>query len=157
MGLAKKKPGGFLRWFMRAPIVLFRLRLGWLLTGHFLMITTTGRKSGLPRYAIIEVIKRDKASGAYIVVSGWGTKSDWYQNILKTPQVRVDVGFRRFQAQAGIVDLEAAADFLADYARRFPIPFRQLAKVLTGESVTGTPEECARLALMAPLVTFKPI
>lgn len=156
MGLADKKPKGFLRWALRAPVWLFRLRLGWLMVGHFLMVTTTGRKSGLPRYAVIKVIKRDKASGAYIVVSGWGTKADWYQNILQTPQVCVDVGFHHFQAQAEVVEAEQAASLLADYARRFPFPFRQLAKALTGESVTGTPEECARLAMMAPLVAFIP-
>ncbi len=157
MGIADKKPKGFLRWALRAPVWLFRIRLGWLMVGHFLMVTTTGRKSGLPRYAVIEIIKRDKASGAYIVVSGWGAKADWYQNILKTPQVCVDVGFRRFPAQAEIVESEAAAALLADYARRFPFPFRQFAKTLSGESVTGTPEECARLVLIAPLVAFRPI
>ncbi|MBI4828206.1 MAG: nitroreductase family deazaflavin-dependent oxidoreductase [Nitrospinae bacterium] len=157
MGLADKKPKGFLRWALRAPVWLFRLRLGWLMVGHFLMVTTTGRKSGRPRYAVIEVIKRDKVSRAYIVVSGWGVKSDWYQNILQTPQVRVDVGFRHFQARAEVVEAEQAASLLADYARRFPFPFRQLAKALTGESVTGTPDECARLVSMAPLVAFIPV
>jgi deazaflavin-dependent oxidoreductase (nitroreductase family) len=157
MQLTDKKPRGFLRWAFRLPVWLFRLRLGWLMVGHFLMVTTTGRKSGQPRYAVIEIIKRDKASRAYIVVAGWGERCDWYQNILKTPQVRVDVGFRRFPARAEIMDSDTAATLLADYARRFPFPFRQFAKILSGESVIGTLEECRRLVQMAPLVAFRPI
>ncbi|MEW6092359.1 MAG: nitroreductase family deazaflavin-dependent oxidoreductase, partial [Chloroflexota bacterium] len=94
---------------------------------------------------------------AYIVVAGWGEKCDWYKNIQKTPQVRVDVGFRRFQAQAEAVESETAAALLAEYARRFPFPFRQFARVLSGESVIGTLEECRRLVQMAPLVAFRPI
>lgn len=156
MGIANSKPSGFLRWVFRAPISLFRMRLGWLMVGHFLMVTTSGRKSGLPRYAVIEVIQREKTTGAYIVVAGWGEKCDWLLNIRKDPHVRVDVGFRRFQALAEIVDSGTAAGMLADYAHRFPLLFRQFGKLLTGEKVTGTPEECARLSVVAPLVRFIP-
>jgi deazaflavin-dependent oxidoreductase (nitroreductase family) len=154
MGLARQKPSGFLRWALRAPIALYRLRLGWLLTGHFLMLVTTGRKTGQPRYAVIEVVRHDKASGVYIIAAGWGSKSDWYQNILKTPRVRVEVGLRRFEARAVPLPEEEARWEIEDYARRFPLPFRQLSKTLLGEAMTGTPEECARLAQIAPLVAL---
>ncbi len=154
MRLADARPVGFLKWIFRAPIVLFRLRLGWLLTDHFLMVTTTGRKSGLPRYAVVEVLQRDKANQTYIAASGWGVRSDWDRNIQKDPQVRLDVGFKRGAARAAILPDEQAALVLADYARRFPKPFRMLAKTLTGDPVTGTPEECLRLVKQAPLVAF---
>ena len=157
MSLASRKPTGLLRWAFRAPIGLFRLRLGWLLIGHFLMLTTTGRKSGQPRYAVIEVVQREKATGVYVIAAGWGAKADWFQNIQKTPRVRVDVGFRRFWAAAEILSPEAAAEKFADYARRFPVPFRLIVKALTGEAMTGTAEEFARLAKLAPLVALKPI
>jgi len=155
MGLSERKPTGFLRWFLRAPILIYRLRLGWLMTGHFLMLTTTGRKSGRPRYAVVEVVMYDKPTDTYYVVSGWGRGPDWYRNIQKHPQVRVDVGFRRFQSKAEYPSEELAAQALHDYARRFPAAFKQIAKTLTGETLTGTLEECSRMAKSAPMVSLR--
>ncbi len=155
MGLSERKPTGILRWFLRAPILLYRLRLGWLLTGHFLMLTTTGRRSGRPRYAVVEVVMYDKPNDTYYVVSGWGRGSDWYRNLQKNPQVRVDVGWRRFKTKAGFVPEETAAQVLYDYARRFPAAFKQISKTLTGEVLTGTQEECTRLAPSAPMVSLR--
>lgn len=40
------KPRGALKWGYNLPIALYRLRLGWLLGHHFLMLTHRGRKSG---------------------------------------------------------------------------------------------------------------
>ena len=157
MGITSQKPSGFLRWAFRAPIALYRLGLGWLITSHFLMLTTTGRNSGKPRRAVIEVICHDRATNTYVIAAGWGAKSDWYRNILKTPQVCVDVGFRRFRAIAETLPVETAVSMIADYARRFPFPFRQLAKFMTGRLMTGTMEECVHLANSAPLVALKPL
>lgn len=157
MGLSRQKPSGWLRWALRAPILLYRLRLGWLLTAHFLLLVTTGRKSGQPRYAVVEVVRRDKASGIYIIASGWGRRADWYQNLLKTPRVRVEVGLRRFEAEALPLSEEEARREVEAYARRFPLPFRQLSKALFGEALRGTPEECARMAQLALLVALRPV
>ncbi len=157
MGLSGRKPTGILRWLLRAPILLYRLRLGWLLTGHFLMLTTTGRKSGRLRYAVIEVVMFDKPNDTYYIVSGWGPGSDWYCNIQKQPRARVDVGFRRFYSLAEFPSEEKAAQVLCDYARRFPAAFRQIAKTLTGEVLSGTLEECARMVQSAPMVSLKPM
>ncbi|MFL7870015.1 MAG: nitroreductase family deazaflavin-dependent oxidoreductase, partial [Anaerolineales bacterium] len=71
-------PSKALRFGLRLPIWLYRLRLGWLLGDRFLMLTHTGRKSGLPRHVVIEVVQHDKETDTYYVVSGWGEKSDWY-------------------------------------------------------------------------------
>ena len=156
MGLAKSKPTGILRWFLRAPILLYRLRLGWLMTGHFLMLTTTGRKSGRPRNAVVEVVIHDRPNDTYFVVSGWGRGSDWYRNILKERHVRVDVGFRRYQALAEPTSEEQTAQVLYEYANKFPAAFKQIAKTLTGETLSGTLEECARMAKFAPMVSLRP-
>jgi deazaflavin-dependent oxidoreductase (nitroreductase family) len=157
MGHSGPKPTGILRWFLRAPILLYRLRLGWLLTGHFLMLTTTGRKSGRPHYAVVEVVMYNNPTDTYYIVSGWGRGSDWYRNIRKYPQVRVDVGFRRFQSLAQLTSEEQTERVLYDYAQRFPAAFKQIAKTLTGEVLTGTQDECARIAKSAPMVSLRPM
>ncbi|HKI54146.1 MAG TPA: nitroreductase family deazaflavin-dependent oxidoreductase, partial [Anaerolineales bacterium] len=95
--IVDRPPSKALRFGLRLPIFLYRIKLGWLLGDRFLMLTHTGRKSGLPRHTVIEVVKHDKETDTYYVVSGWGEKSDWYRNIRKTPQVTVQSGRRKFQ------------------------------------------------------------
>ena len=46
------------RWFVRAPIWLFRVRLGFLFGHRLLMLEHVGRKSGLARYVALEVVAR---------------------------------------------------------------------------------------------------
>jgi hypothetical protein len=65
--------GGLLRtrWLVRAPVWLYRARLGILLGPRFVMLEHTGRKSGARRYVVLEVVQH-RAAGSYVVVSGFG-------------------------------------------------------------------------------------
>lgn len=78
MKITQHKPAGVLRAMFRAPIFLYRIHLGWLLGGRFLMLTHIGRKSGVPRQTVIEVVSHDKETGKYYVAAAWRDKSDWY-------------------------------------------------------------------------------
>jgi hypothetical protein len=69
-------PRGFARMLWRLPLWLYRLHLGWVLQNHFLLLTHTGRKSGLPRQTVLEVLHAEKATGNYTVFSGWRNQSD---------------------------------------------------------------------------------
>lgn len=80
-------PRGLARLFYRVPILFYRAGLGWLLGSRFLMLTHTGRVSGLPRRTVLEIVRTDEASGAYYVVSAWGEKSDWLRNVRQGPKV----------------------------------------------------------------------
>jgi deazaflavin-dependent oxidoreductase (nitroreductase family) len=91
---------GLLRIGVRLPVLLYRSRMGWILDGRFLMPTTTGRKTGLPRRTVPEVELHDQETHTYFIASGWGEKSDWFRNIQKTPTVAVNVGLRQFGAIA---------------------------------------------------------
>jgi hypothetical protein len=55
------------------------------------MLEHTGRKSGLPRYVVLEVVRR-LSDDRYVVPSGLGTAADWYRNITQEPRVHVSVG-----------------------------------------------------------------
>ena len=74
------------RLLMKTPLLLWRLGLGPLSGFIFLILTTRGRKSGLPRRAVIEYHRLD---GKKYAVSGFGEKSDWYRNILANPFITV--------------------------------------------------------------------
>jgi deazaflavin-dependent oxidoreductase (nitroreductase family) len=147
-------PGGLMRIFLRFPILLYRAGLGWLLGERALMMTHTGRISGLARRVVLEVMRHDEAADAYIVASGWGEKSDWFQNISKTPQVEINVGRRHFRALAQRLPLDEAVDEVLDYARRHPTAIRQLGRMI-GYQVEHTPEGYRALVAVMPIVAIR--
>jgi deazaflavin-dependent oxidoreductase (nitroreductase family) len=149
------RPKGLLRFIMRAPIWLYRLRLGWLLGGRLLLLTHSGRVSSQPRQTVIEVVRHDQAADSYIIASGWGERADWYRNILKTPQVRLQVGRRQAAAVAERLPQDVAARELGDYACRHPVAFRNLSQLMIGEPLGGSAAECQRLAQVVPVVTLR--
>jgi len=147
-------PGRVLRLGLRLPIWLYRFGLGWMLGDRFLMLTHTGRKSGQPRQTVIEVVRHDKETDSYYVVSGWGEKSDWYQNIRKSPQVTVHVGRREFQARAQFIALEKAVVIMEAYAHKHPLAFGELSALFLGERMQPDSDAPQRLATRMPMVAF---
>lgn len=154
--IASGKPSGLLRWGLRMPVWLYRLRLGRLLGRRFVMITHTGRKSGRPHQTVLEVVRHDPATGVVMVASGWGEKADWLRNILKTPAVTVHIGHQRFEAVAARLTVEAAADELCDYAAHHPDTFRQLTRMMIGAQPGDEAVDCVALAGVVPLVSLTP-
>jgi deazaflavin-dependent oxidoreductase (nitroreductase family) len=150
-----KPPRGVLRWLLRMPIWLYRLRLGRLLGNRFLMLTHIGRKSGQPRQSVLEVVGHDQATGIYIIASGWGKKADWLRNIEKNPNVLVDAHGRRFEATAERLSQERATNAARDYARRHQSGFRALAGRMIGRPLTGTDADYRALAEAVPFIVLR--
>ncbi len=123
-------PSGILRLFLRSPIWLYRWHAGWLLGGRFLMLEHRGRRSGDLHRAVIEVIGRRREIKAYYVAAAWAPRADWYQNVLKDPQVRVTVGGRSFPALARALPPEESRAFLEDYRRNHRLAAKALSRVL---------------------------
>lgn len=149
----KNPPRGLAAIPWRLPIWLYRLRLGWLLGQRFMLLTHIGRKSGLPRQAVIEVIKHDPQHKIWYAASGFGEKSHWYRNVMHTPQVTLQVGRRIFRAAARRLDTDAAEAILRDYAARHPVALRELAKII-GLPYDGSPESLHRMAQTLPIIAF---
>lgn len=149
-------PRGVARKLLRLPNGLFRLHLGWLLFGHFLQLTHTGRRSGLPRRSVLEVLRHDRASDTYMVMAGFGPNSDWMRNIAKTPRVAIAVGLRHFAARATVLGPDEAAAAILDYARRFPIARGIIARVM-GYQTDGSDADFRALARLATVVAFHPL
>jgi deazaflavin-dependent oxidoreductase (nitroreductase family) len=138
-------PKGFSRFLYRLPILIYRAGLGSLLGKRFLLLEHTGRKSGLPRYAVLEVIRHNAEGKAYYVVSGFGSQSDWYLNIRKNPEVRIQVGRTWMHACAERLPSDQAESELLGYAKRYPRTFKVLAERLLGVEVGETEEDLARV------------
>ncbi len=148
-------PRGLARTLYRLPIKLYRLHLGWLLMGHFLLLTHVGRKSGLPRQTLLEVLLHDKARDVYYVLAGWGEQSDWVKNIEKTPQVTISVGRRCFRALASRLLAEEAELKVIAYGRQHPRLVRYPPRLL-GYRIDGTEEDLRALARLGIMVAFEP-
>lgn len=101
-------PGRLRRLLFRLPVVLHRARLGWLLGSRFLMLTHTGRISGLPRQTVLEVVHLDPAEGNYYLVAAYAERADWFRNITREPNVEVTAGRRTFAASAESLEHAAA-------------------------------------------------
>ena len=149
-------PGKVLRFGLGLPIWLYRLKLGWLLDNRFLMLTHIGRKSGLPHAAVIEVIQYDKQTDTYYVVSGWGEKSDWYQNIQKDPSVMIDVSTRKFHSHATFIPFTKAVEIMQAYVRDHPLAFKELSSLFLGERSLPRNDAARQLAEKMPMVSFHP-
>ncbi len=89
--MAKKLQTSF-KYFNKVMILMWRLGLGtWInacpkVVGQILVITHTGRKSGLKRrtpanFAVID--------GELFCTAGFGSGCDWYRNILVHPEVEI--------------------------------------------------------------------
>jgi deazaflavin-dependent oxidoreductase (nitroreductase family) len=126
------------RRLVRAPIWLYRAHLGILFGHRMLMLEHIGRKSGAPRYAVLEVVDRP-GPDQYVIVSGFGEKSQWYRNVVANPHVRVSVGLRRdVPATATSMTPEAVEETLDRYARHHPRAWRTLQAAMS--SALDTPD-----------------
>jgi deazaflavin-dependent oxidoreductase (nitroreductase family) len=68
---------------------------------EFLYLTTTGRRTGLPREIEIWFTERD---GRYYVVAEHGEQAAWVRNLRANSTVSVRVGPSAFGADARVVD-----------------------------------------------------
>lgn len=127
---------------------LYRSGMAPVLGRLVLLLTTTGRKSGLPR---ITPLQYEEVDGAIYVGSARGTKADWFRNILANPCVQVRVKSREFEGTAEpVTDPCRIADFLQLRLSRHP---RMVGLILTSEGLSQSPtrhelEEYARRLAM---------
>ena len=145
------RPTGVRRALFRAPIWLYRLRMGPVLGRRFILINHVGRISGQVRQAVVEVVAIDGGNGAIIVASGFGSTSDWYLNVLATPTISVQLGSRRFPVIARRLSPDEAADTMARYARRHPLAGRELCRFM-GMRVDGSAADFSAAGRRIPML-----
>lgn len=102
----------------RLPFLLWRLGLGPLIGRVILVLTTTGRRSGQPRRAALEY---HEMNGKKYVVSAFGTRAEWYRNILADPYVTIQSADGSERAVARRVrDEKELLDVFRVFMRRDP-------------------------------------
>jgi len=145
-----------LRWLLRMPILLYRLGLGWLLGGRFVLITVRGRKTGLPRPVVLEVLGPDSETGGLFVASAWGGNAQWLRNLEACPQAQAQVGRRSFPAEVHRLSEQAGEEQLRAYARRHPWAGQVIFPLLLGRRPVDMEDKFAILSRSVPILLVRP-
>ncbi len=132
---------------------LYRSGLAPLLGRFILLLTTTGRKSGLPR---VTPLQYEELDGAIYVASARGPKADWFRNILADPCVKVRIKSREFEGLAEpVTDPCRIADFLELRLQRHP---QMVGAILKSVGLPASPSrgELEEYASQLAMVIIRP-
>ena len=135
--------------------LLYKIGLGPLIGRIILLLTTTGRKSGMKR---VTPLQYELIGSDYYLGAARGTKADWVRNIQSNSQVDIRVGGKQFQGVAEVVtESSRFADFLEVRLERHP---RMIGLIM--EKAHGLPrhpsrEQLEKLAEKEALVIVHPV
>jgi deazaflavin-dependent oxidoreductase (nitroreductase family) len=153
--MASTLVGRGVRALARAPISLFRAGYGFLFGHRLLLIEHTGRRSGLPRHVVLEVVRR-LPDDRYVVPSGTGSGADWYRNVRRNPHVRIWVASRKgVPAVARTLGTTEARDHLVAYRDEHRLTWAMLRRLLVRlTGMTGRSDD--ELFAAIPLIELRP-
>jgi len=100
-------------------LLLYKTPLAYLLGRFILLLTTRGRKSGIPR---LTPLQYEIIDGDYYLGSARGVKADWVRNILAHPEVELQIKRKIIRGVAEVItDPWRIADFLELRLQRHPV------------------------------------
>lgn len=138
---------------------LYRWRLGWILGKRCLLLTHIGRRSGLRRQTVLEVVEYRKQGPEVVVVNGFGPDSDWLRNIEARPGEEVAVGSLHFVAAHRFLDEEEATRVIQAYEHRSRLIgplLRAGFSWLLGWRYHASDADRRRLVRQLRLIAFRP-
>jgi deazaflavin-dependent oxidoreductase (nitroreductase family) len=157
--MAEIKKKGILWYLFRVPVSLYHWHLGWLFGRRCLLLTHIGRRSGLRRETVLEVVEYRKQGPEVVVANGFGPDCDWVRNIEAKGGEEVTVASQHFAASHRYLGEDEAAKVIADYERRnrliAPIVRRGFSW-LVGWQYRGGEEDRRRFVRQIPLIAFRP-
>ena len=131
----KKKPlFSFWKILKYPPQLFYAIGLGPIYGRIVLLLTTTGRKSGLPR---VTPLQYEEMDGKIVIGSARGTKADWYRNIVADQHVQVRVKSHCFDGIGEqVTDPKRIADFLEYRLSKHP---RMIGFIMSREGISKNP------------------
>jgi deazaflavin-dependent oxidoreductase (nitroreductase family) len=128
-----------------------RIRLArgyYLRSPGWVVLTTIGRRTGLPRQTLLPCGRRD---GEIVVVSTYGWRSDWIRNLRKNPQVKVSRDATEVGGIAEVIeDLERKRRIISENPFVIP-PFAIVRTIAFG------PMRALTTAFLRRWVTSRPV
>lgn len=143
-------PSGWKRILFRAPVPIYRARLGFIFGHRFVMLCHTGRKTGETRRTILEVVVNDSA--AVYVAAAWGAKAQWLKNVQADPAVVFYLGPKKYPTRAHLVSNDEARDVMHRYVTAHPRTLDKLARFMLDDPGETSAEQAERVALSVPIV-----
>jgi len=120
--------------------LLYAIGFGSLIGGFILLLTTTGRRSGLKR---VTPLQYEKIGDDYYLGAARGVNADWVRNIQANSQVELRVGAKQIHGAAEVVtDPARFADFIEVRLERHP---RMIGFIM--EKAHGLPKRPSRAQL----------
>ena len=120
-----------------------------------LLLTTIGRKSGLPR---VTPFQFEEVEGNYYIASARGQDADWFKNIQANPNVHVQTRQREFDAVAEpVTDPIRIADFIDLRLKRHPVMIRLIMTLFDGLPLRFSRNDLETMAREKALVVLHPI
>lgn len=120
-----------------------------------LLLTTTGRKSGLPRETPLQF---EEVDGDYYIASARGQEADWFKNIQASPNVHVQIREREFDAVAEpVTDPIRIADFIELRLKRHPVMIRLIMTLVDGLPLRFTRADLEKFCQEKALAILRPI
>jgi deazaflavin-dependent oxidoreductase (nitroreductase family) len=133
---------------------LYAIGLGPLVGKIILLLTTTGRKSGLPR---VTPLQYEEINGDYYLGAARGLKADWVRNIQSNPNVELCVGAKRLHGSAEVItDPSKISDFMEVRLERHPRLIGLIMEKAHGLPRRPSREQLEELAKTEALVIVHP-
>jgi len=134
--------------------ILYTIGLGALVGRIILLLTTTGRKSGLKR---VTPLQYEEIEGKYYLGAARGLNADWVRNIQANPNVEVRVKTCHFVGIAEVVtDPIQIADFIEVRLQRHPFIIGMIMQKAHGLPRLPSREQMEKLAENEVLVVISP-
>jgi deazaflavin-dependent oxidoreductase (nitroreductase family) len=89
------------------------------------------------------------------VASGFGEKSQWFQNIMKTPNVTIQVGNQIIPVTAERLPVDEAEKIFEIYQHKHPNAIKNLSK-LVGYELGDSEEDIQAFIHSIPIIAFYP-
>ena len=107
---------------LETPVMVFFYRLfpRWFGNAHFLLLTTTGRKSQRKRTVL--VVDMPVKRGFIVVAANVGSDAQpgWYLNLIQQPQAQIQIGMTKLAIQAEEISGTERETLWADWIKTHP-------------------------------------
>lgn len=151
----RERPPVALKLAFKIPTLIYRVGLGRLLGRRFLLLVHRGRKSGLERKVVLEVIRYEADPPVAAVLSGWGERSQWFRNLQAAPPVAVAIGGERWTGpRCDVLEPDRVVEVVEKYRREHRLLMWSLDRFF-GWPRNASEEERRRLARDLCVVVFR--
>jgi len=141
---------GLRRAIFRLPVLLHRVGIRGVervIGIDWLLLTTTGRRSGRPHVVMLDAVGHDPASDTYYVQPAEGRRAHWVRNVAANPDVTAEVRGRRFEAQVADVTGPEGAEVVLHFIRAHPVYARIIVWFVRYVEDVDIPDDELRRAL----------